>query len=246
MRRAGIFLCGILTAAMVTGCGAAMPDLTQEERDLISEYAVGVLLKYDKNYNNRLVDTQEYDTAQEETDQDASAETEEAPEADQTGQEASANDTEVIDVSEDETAEMPSTIEEYYAIPNVAFQYSGYELTQSYPETAEGEELYFAMDATEGTQLLVLRFTAANVSSEDITLNMPEYGARFRISVNGGESKSALSTMLLNDMQMYDDVIPAGSAVELVSIIEVPQTETVDTIDLILHGKDENCTIKLQ
>ena len=46
MRKGCTFLCGIVAAMLVTGCGAVVPDLTQEETDLISEYAVGVLLKY--------------------------------------------------------------------------------------------------------------------------------------------------------------------------------------------------------
>jgi uncharacterized protein YceK len=60
MKRTGIFLCSVAAAVLMTGCGA-MPDLTQEETDLISEYAVGVLLKYDANNSSRLVDTSAYD-----------------------------------------------------------------------------------------------------------------------------------------------------------------------------------------
>jgi len=102
------------------------------------------------------------------------------------------------------------------------------------------------MDATEGMQLLVLKFTASNGSSADQALDMMGYGARFRISVNGGSQENALSTMLLNDLHTYNDVIPAGSSVELVSIIEVPQSTTVESINFILCGDAGNSTIVLQ
>ena len=77
-------------------------------------------------------------------------------------------------------------------------------------------------------------------------MNMLQYGARFRVSVNGEASKGALATMLLNDMQTYDDVIPAGSSVELVSIVEVPQDISIESIDFILRGKEEKATLRLQ
>ena len=237
MRKAGTVLCGILVTALLSGCGAAMPDLTQEETDLISEYAVGVLLKYDKYHSSRLVDTTVYDEVVEEIP-------EEIPEVEPA---SPVNDTEVVDVSQDvEPSAPPTTIEEYYGIQGITFQYLGYDLTQSYPSDVSGENLFFAMDATEGSQLLVLRFMATNVTSADQTLNMLSYGTKFRVSVNGGAGQSVLTTMLLDDMQTYNDVIPAGYSIELVSIVEVPQDDSVETIDFILRGRDENVTIALQ
>ena len=237
MRKAGTVLCGILVTALLSGCGAAMPDLTQEETDLISEYAVGILLKYDKYHSSRLVDTTVYDEVVEEIP-------EEIPEVEPA---SPVNDTEVVDVSQDvEPSAPPTTIEEYYGIQGITFQYLGYDLTQSYPSDVSGENLFFAMDATEGSQLLVLRFMATNVTSADQTLNMLSYGTKFRVSVNGGAGQSVLTTMLLDDMQTYNDVIPAGYSIELVSIVEVPQADSVETIDFILRGRDENVTIALQ
>ena len=244
MKKAGTFLCGILAAALLTGCGSAMPDLTQEETDLISEYAVGILLKYDKKHESRLIDTTAYE--------DVADVTEEAPEEipeeeEEQEPESPAGDTEVIDVSHDEeTAAVPATIEEYYGIEGIKFQYLGYDLTQSYPPDTDGGNLFFAMDATDGAQLLVLRFMASNVSSYDLNLNMLNVGAKFRVSVNGEARQNVLTTMLLDDMQSYNDVIPAGSSVELVSIVEVPQSTSVGTIDFILCGNGENVVMTLQ
>ncbi|MCD7725794.1 MAG: hypothetical protein LUI12_09665 [Clostridiales bacterium] len=244
MKRTGTLLWGIMAAALLTGCGA-MPDLTQEETELISEYAVGVLLKYDTGSSRRLRDTSAYDesagtdVAAEETEEQAE---EVLPETEPL------DDTEVIDVSQDENREeeIPVTIEDYYGIQDVVFQYAGYELTDSYPSNVEGEELYFAMDATAGAELLVLKFMAVNTGGSDITLNMIDYGARFRIAVNGESGKGALATMLLNDLQTYDGLLPAGDSVELVSIVEVPQGTAIDTIHFILRGNGKNAELVLE
>lgn len=244
MKKAGFFLCGMVGALLMTGCGATMPDLTEEETNVISEYAVGVLLKYDKNYGSRLRDTSEYSEEQ-------SVEPEEPPveqmpeQEEQEEQEPPVeNSTEVVDVSEEEN--VPSSIEEYYGMYDFNFQYTGYELTTTYPEASDEENIFFAMDATEGTQLLVLKFTVTNESSSDQTLDMLGYGVRFRISVNGEASKGALATMLLNDMQTYKALVPAGSSVELVSIIEVPTGTNVDTIEMVLRGNESDAVLKLQ
>lgn len=244
MKRACKLLCGIMAAALLTGCGSTMPDLTQEETDLISEYAVGVLLKYDKYHSGRLVDTTDYETAEDVAQTEEPKETEQ-PEPEQ--EEVPVDDTEVVDVSQDEeTIAIPATIEEYYGLQDFTFQYTGYELAQSYPPDADEGNVFFSMDATEGTQLLVLKFTAFNTGASDQTLNMLERGARFRVSVNGESSKGALATMLLNDMQTYNEVVPAGGMVELVSIVEVPQSMSVNTIEFVLRGGEENAVMNLQ
>lgn len=247
VKKAGILLCGILSAALLSGCGNEMIDLTQEETEIITEYAVGVMIKHDRRQISRLVDTTAYDVADEETPEEKAEEiSEEKPEQEKPEQENSTDNTEVIDVSQDVETLPSTTIEEYYGIEGITFQYLGHDLMQSYPSNTGDESLFFAMDATAGMQLLVLRFVAANVSSTDQTLNMLAYGARFRVSVNGGAGQNVLTTMLLDDMQTYNDVLPAGSSVELVSIVEVPQGESVETISLMLRGGDENAALILQ
>lgn len=238
MKKVSVLLCGLTMALLTAGCGE-MPDLTQEETDLIAEYAAGMLLKYDRDIN-RLVDTSMYE---EEAEEEVIL-PEEEEEPTETEEEES---TSVVDVSQDEETEPTvSSIEQYYGVPNVMITYTGYEVADSYPPSAEGEDLVFSMEASSGTQLLVLKFNAQNLSGEDQNLNLLGYGARFRVSVNGESSKGALATMLVNDMQTYNDVIPANSAVELVSIVEIPQGTNVGSIDMILRGGEQDATLRLQ
>lgn len=241
MKKMNVLLCSVAAAFMMTGCGE-MPELTQEESELISEYAVGVLLKYDTAYNNRLVDTPADDPAEEETELPEEENPEEEPEPEME------EPAEVVDVSQDEEEAQPmvSSVEEYYGIPNVMISYTGYELTDSYPPSEEGAVPVFSMDASAGTQLLVLKFNVQNTSGQDQQMNMLGYGATFRVSVNGEASKGALATMLVNDMQTYDDVIPANTSVEMVSIVEVPQGTNVGSIEFILRGNGEDGTLTLQ
>lgn len=239
MKRIGTLLCGVAVMLIMTGCGATVPDLTEEETAIISQYAADVLLKYDKNHGSRLVELPE-ETVEE------VAETEETPAAEETQPEAS-DDVTVVDKTKEaeETAET-TTIESYYGISDFTFQYTGYEIVNSYPDMEEEGDVFFSMDATEGTQLLVLKFQATNQTGTEQMLSMLSYGARFRISVNGESSKGALATMLLNDMQTCEQTVEPGSSIELVSIIEIPVDTGIDSIDLILRGGEQDAAMKLQ
>ncbi len=239
MKRIGALLCGAAVMLTITGCGVTVPDLTEEETAIISQYAADVLLKYDKNHGSRLVELPEEEVEE-------VAETEETP----VGEEAQAEepaDVEIIDKTEEtEEAVAATTIEGYYGISDFTFQYTGYEVVNSYPDMEEGGDVFFSMDATEGTQLLVLKFQATNQSSTEQMLSMLSHGARFRISVNGESSKGALATMLLNDMQTCEQTVEPGGSVELVSIIEIPVDTGIDSIELILRGGEQDATMKLQ
>lgn len=252
MKKRKIVLCGVAAALALTGCGATVPDLTQEETEIISEYAAGILMKYDKDNGSRLVDLSQEETvpdaeppAQAPESDVAATETEEAP--GETGEPGPAeNNATVIDQSQTEA--MPAaSIEEYYGISDFTFAYTGCELIDSYPEDS-GEEgaVYFTMDATEGMKLLVTKFNVTNQSGSEQTLNMMEHGAKFKLSVNGDAGKHVLTTMLLNDMQNYNAMVAAGETVELVSIIEVPADTQVDSLALILSGGDGTVTLQLQ
>ncbi len=242
VKKMRVLLCGVAAALLMTGCGA-MPDLTETETDLISEYAVGILLKYNKGNNKRLVDITAFEEAADVEEPEPEVEEPEEqtePEPEET--------TEVVDASQDEEDTQPvaSSVEQYYGIPNITISYTGYETAMSYPSQTEGETPFFSMDATPGTELLVLKFNAQNQTGEDQELNMLGYGARFRVSVNGEASKGALATMLVNDMQTYDGVIPANSTVDMVTIVEVPQGTSVGSIDMILRGGEQDGTLHLQ
>lgn len=244
MKKASVLLCSVTAALLMTGC-ATVPDLTQTETELISEYAVGVLLKYDKGHGRRLVDTTGYELAEETEELEPELPVEEIPEEPEPESEET---TEVVDVSQDEEETQPaiSSVEAYYGIPNIMISYTGWEMADSYPPQAEDATPFFSMDASEGMQLLVLKFNAQNLTGEDQTLNMMGYRATFRISVNGEASRGALATMLVNDMQTFDSVIPAGSSVDMVSIVEVPQGTNPNTIDFILRGGEQDGTLHLQ
>lgn len=240
MKKIKFLLCGLGIACIVTGCGRTV-ELTEEENEIITEYAVGLLLKYDKYYNNHLVElTEETDTAETQPEEE-----EPLLEENNDTEETEVADTPVVDVAEEEP--QASSIEEFYGIEGIGFQYSGYELQNEYPQvTEDSTELAFAMEATSGMKLLVLKFQVVSLNGVDTELNMMNYGTKVRVSVNGESPKSALSTMLLNDLQTYKGIIGPAGPVELAAVVEVPDGTNVESLSIILRNDTDKATLVLQ
>lgn len=241
MKKINVLLCSLGIACVLTGCGATV-ELTEEENEIITEYAVNLLLKYDKYYSDHLVDLSLYEEVAAVEEEEPLEEENSEPEE---NNESGVNDTEVVDATQEEEPQA-SSIEEFYEIPGFTFQYTGYDMTGTYPETTENPaDAFFAMEATSGMQLLVLKFQVINQSGTEAELNMLNYNTKIRFSINGEASKGALSTMLLNDIQTYRGMVGAYELVELVAVVEVPTGTSIENISMILRSDSGSATIGL-
>lgn len=245
MKRLNVLLCSIGFACVLSGCGQTVPELTEEENEIITEYAVSLLLKYDKNYNSHLVDLSAYEESIAESENEEPAEDmipdEELPE-----ENVEEPATEIIDATEEIEAQA-SSIEEFYGIEGFSFQYTGYDLVSEYPAITENSaDAFFAMEATPGMQLLIMKFQVTNQNGMDSMLDTFQYGMKVRITVNEEDPKSALSTMLLNDLQSFRGTLEAYGQTELVTVIEVPEGTSVGDLSLILRSDSDSATLPLQ
>lgn len=229
----------LLLAGLTAGCGNEIPDLSEQEQELVVEYAAGVVLKHNRNYKSRLVDLSLvhdiHETAPENTSEEENTES-------SNGEETVTEDVTVTDNTGEAEAENV-TIEDFLQLEGVKFTYTGYEIDDSYPE--QGDELYFIMDATEGSKLLVLKFLVENTSSAEVNLDIAKTETRFKINADGVQ-KNALTTMLLNDLAYYEGTIAPGESVELALICEIPAEQTeVSALELTMKSVDDSATISL-
>ena len=237
----------LLAITFMTGCGNAIPELNDQQQELVVEYAAGMALKYDVNRESKLV---ELTLEQEETDpapadetpeQEAVPDTEKAGEADtnEDQQQEALPDVAVIDNTQS------TSIEAFLNLDSVTFTYTGCETYDFYPDQNQ-EEFYFVMNATQGNKLLVLKFMAENISGTEAVLDMNQSETRYKLMVNG-ERKNALTTMLLNDLAYYQGTIAPGESVELVLVCEVSseQAEMTPTLELTMKNVENTATISL-
>lgn len=253
-----IYGMGMFAAVMMlSGCGDAIPEMTEAERSMVVNYAADAVQRYNKNNPSRL---QNVNLLYEEASKDmaAGSEPETVQESKEEDSSLSMEKPEIIDNTESmeaapkESTDAPTdappeaTLNNFLNMEAFDFSYAGYETADNYPPASE-EDAFFVMKASEGAKLLLLKFTAKNISDHEEMLDMSKTGMRFKVRVNG-ETKNALTTMLLNDFASFQESIEAGESKELVVVCEVSkeQAETIETLSLTARHDEAGITISLK
>ena len=128
----------------------------------------------------------------------------------------------------------------------LTLSYTGHEITDSYPQDESAEE-HFTVDAEDGNQLLVLHFTLQNQGEGTEMANTREQKLMVRVSVNGITSVS-LTTLLENDLMLYQEGLNPGETREVVLLaeFEAQSLRDVASVELNVKNDDKNATIQLE
>lgn len=234
-------------AIMLAGCGNAIPDMTDEQLQEVGEYAALLLLSHDVNYKSRLVDVETLDVeSPSEPPQEVLPE--ETPEPENTGMDP-VEDTPIVDLTEGQGEPQQSNLklEEAIGLPEqMTLSYTGHEVLSHYPDEASDEE-YFTIDAEDGNQLLVLRFTLQNQGDGTETADLRDQNLIIDVSVNGISTRS-LSTLLENDLRFIcEDLVPGASReVVILAEYEAESLRDMASIELNVKNDDINATIHLE
>lgn len=238
-------VCGALLCTMMlsmTACGNEIPDLTEEESQRVGEYAAVTLLKYDANNRSRLVDPEMVIAKLEkEAAREAAKAAQEEEKAEETGNTGTTEVT-MPTAQEDITASM----EDFFGLPEgIDITYEDYMVADSYPED-EAKDEYFALDASAGKKLLVLRFRLTNGTEQEEKIDLLNTNSRYIITVNDSIRANALTTMLPNDMSTYAETLEPGQDQELVLLLEVNEDVAGAVQAIALHLKNESNEYTIQ
>lgn len=232
-----------LSAFGLTGC-SSVKKLTDEETRLIAEYAGDLLLKHDLNYVDRL---NEGNKAAEEL---AAASTENLSTETITEQES----TEAItteagkDISgriEQDTAEDSeesvgtiSDIAKIAGVDGVSITYKDYIITDQYP--SQEEDNFINIDASEGYQLLVVRFTVGNTTEEVANVSLMDRGLNYRIVCNGSKAANPMLTILMNDLGTLETSVNPDETQDAVLVFQISDDmkDALESIQLYVNYND--------
>jgi hypothetical protein len=230
-----ISLIGALAVSLLCGCGnlAGMPTLTEEQTELVTEYAAGLILKHDESFDDgALLDDEELakqeaqEALQRERDREAKAAAEDylakKANADKSKKDKKDKSEDSNDSSSEESKPSEATVADmaaFYGMDSFSISYKGYILTDSYPTS--GEDMLMAMDATSGNQLCVLKFDVTNISGSDATFDMFYRNPNFYLNIDGQPQVHQQYTLLLDDMAASNDAFAAGQSEERVLIFEI-------------------------
>lgn len=242
----GIIL-GILTGFLLTGCGATLPEMTEEQENQIVNYAVALAVRYHGGQESRLVELSLYDEKKEE-DGSGNVSDPETPE-DSDGQKEGGmdpvKDTDTSDISEENRVQ--STIEGFFGLEGIRVDYTGAFFCDTYPEESD-EELFFSVDATAGMKILAASFEIHNISDGAAEIDFLSASPRIRLILNEGRSMPILTTLLPEDLATYQGTLEAGDTVKLVILAEVEEASAgeIRTLEVTLKSDDSNARITLQ
>lgn len=267
VRTIAYVMLGAVLAFSLTGCNIVPSlNLTEEQSSLIAEYAAGKLIEYVKGHPGGLMKVEDVDLTEVnpglKKPKEEPAETpllpgdlpgtpeaappeegpmpeegEGMPAPDEAGQEA------LVDAPA-EVASVPTmTIAEALGINGASVDYGYYEVAPTYPENAQ--ELAFSMKAAKGKELLVVHFDLSNQTDSDIEAHTDSTNFKVRMMLNGGEKLRGDVTFLDNDLMNYQGLLTAGSKVDAVLVFEIPESEEVSSMDLLIVTDDGEQTYKL-
>lgn len=240
MKKIGLFLSiGMGILAFCSGCGSDFPDLTEEQSDMISEYAASLLLKYDSDYVNNLEDIKK---EEEEPEKKPEEEPEEEP-VNFPEDEESVSENELTEDPEEEKIPEVKTVQEFLDLPGLEFDFRGFSTAYSYSEQDDGE-VSVCYEAADGNVLGILDLEVSNTSEEPVTLDMIGRNLHFVMKV-GNSSQKIQPTMLLKDLSTFRGVLDAKESVPLVLIAEF-EDGTVglkDRVSLTVRNEKEKVCV---
>ena len=222
----------------LTGCGMdRIPEMTDEQMQLIGEYTAITMMKYDANSRSRLVDyskmlvTPEPETAPEQEPQEPA------------GMDP-VDDTPIVGGPSGGNGAASYSMEGVLGLPEgVSIVYTDGTLHDTYPEAGD-----FTITASTGKKLLVLEFVIINASGQDQSIDFLSLEPEFRITVNGDYTRRAMLTMLDEDLSVYKGTVTSMGSASTVLVIEVDDGRAADLSSISLsvkNGSDASYTIQL-
>ena len=241
-----LMFCMLLSSTLfLVGCNS-VKDLTDEETRLIAEYAGDLLLKYDLNYTDRVDEGNKAadamaEASTEELSAEVATEEQEATEENTTEMGKDVSGRIEQDTSEDSEATVGTLqdIAQIAGVDGVSITYSNYIITSQYPE-GDGESDFINLEASEGYELLVVRFNVTNVSEDIVNVSLMDKGLDYRIVCNGSKAANPMLTILMNDLGTLDTSVNPGETQEAVLIFQISEDmkNQLESIKLYVNYND--------
>ncbi|MDE7212631.1 MAG: hypothetical protein K2O03_14465 [Lachnospiraceae bacterium] len=197
------------SAVMLTGCLAKTYPLTEEEQNIIAEYAAGVLLRNDENYTQKLVSPTPTPSP-EPTPGPTSA-----PVTDGKGE--NHNQTGKTD---NVVLESNATLSEVYGLEGLSVEYDGYESSSVLEENSG-----YIVRAGQGKMLMKVRFVLTNTAGIEQVFDFTGQDIRYRLEFGGKSDIQAKITGFEEDMLYRNVTLAAGESCEGCVVFEVQEME---------------------
>jgi hypothetical protein len=209
----------VIMAVSITGCGTPNITLTNEQNDIIAEYAAGELLKY--SYENEW----EYQKLKKALENDhVNAPTMAVSQPGTVNQTITATigatNSNGGNVGATNTSDPFPALASYLNLNGTQIVYSDCSIGERYPT----DEYVICVPANEGYKIFAVEFIIKNTTGKAIVANTSNLGVTMKLSVNGTLIPMTPS-MLKNDICGLDNVnIDAGKSITVAAVFQVPES----------------------
>lgn len=215
---------GLAGMFFLTGCGTQAYLLTENEENVIVNYAAHTVSKHNSYQENGLTSIP---LTEDETEQSDDSTLENTEQSEMT--------------PEEETF----TLDDVYGEYGVSVSYTGDALASNYTESD-----VFDVSASAGKQYLILNFDVTNPSEGDITVDLLSSAMSYKVNYTDENSESAeangYTTIMTTDLSVYEETFAAGETKQAVLLFEIPDSVSeVTNIELSVTKNDTNYKIKL-
>lgn len=235
MKRARILIMVLLMFSL-TGC-IKKYNYTEEQSDSAAEYMAGKLLESDSNYEQDLLPMEE---VTEKVSPTVSVTPTPSTPAENT--DSAANSTE--SGTKTTASNKEYTLSEVIDTKNFDLKYTGYVITDSYPE--DSTETYFTVSPRQGNQLAVISFALKNKTDKKKTLNLTKADIQFKLDINAGELYGPSLSLIENDLQYIDISLKGGEEKPVLLIFEIKKDSNITDINLTVSQGDKSANIVIK
>lgn len=234
MKRFGkCILPAMIAGVLFTGCVSTL-EYTEEQQDMIADYAANVVLRHDERYKNNYLETMP------ETIPTTEAPTfgEDTTYPTQSGASGQENETKPYQDGTMSDVLGLESLTEAMSIGGLQAEYLDYYVSDCYP--FDDPNALFVMNAVPDSKLLILKFRLSNPTSGDIAINMMGQNRRFRGIINEVTKTNAQLSLLLDALNTYESTLSAGASEDLVLVFQVSSIESKESVkSLVVEFTDE-------
>lgn len=214
---------------MLTGCGSQIPDMTEEQREAISEYAVQLLLKYDTNQTSRLVDVDTLEQEPETTKPPKPSVTQPPIGMDET------EDTPVIDLTGEETGSVGDIHAALGLHDDISIEYINCRTEQQYVDELSQE---LVIEAKEGKVLFVCDLALVNDGNQKQSVDMLRNNIQYALRLDDIQL-NCMITMLSSDLTTYLGILDPDQSQKVVVLTEVEKEKLEQAEEICLYVQSE-------
>lgn len=229
----------LVVSFLLSGCGAV---ISEEDNRIIAEYAADLLLKYDKNYQEPLIEPETESEADTDTDTSEPAETV----SDETASTSTEED-ETTEASTAETIREITDIAEVLGLEGFAIEFDQCLFLNQYP-SAEEESPLVSLDAEPGHKLVVLEFSISNQTEQDAEIDLLHHSIDYKLVMNDSREAKPMLTILTDDLGTLQSVVPAGSSQKAVLVFQMSEgmIGQIASLKVRVTYEDEECMLRVQ